>query len=124
MPAARPDHDAVGAVLDALADPTRRTIFEAVAARGPLTATVLAGELPVSRQAVSKHLDRLSDAGLVVNERVGRETRWQATPDRLDEARRWFDSLGAAWDRRLGALRERAADRVETSQSNRARMDG
>lgn len=111
-------------MLDALADPTRRTIFEAVAARGPLTATTLAEELPVSRQAISKHLDRLADAALVANERVGRETRWRATPGPLQDARRWFDDVGAAWDHRLGALRDRAAGRDETSGSNPARMDG
>lgn len=111
-------------MLDALADSTRRSIFEAVAARGPITATVLADELPVSRQAISKHLDRLADAHLVTNERVGRETRWAATPGPLADARRWFDDIGAAWDRRLDALRERAAHRDATSRSNRATMEG
>lgn len=103
--------DAVDRVLDALADPTRRAIFEAVATRGPLTATALAGELPVTRQAVRKHLERLDDAQLVSSERVGRETRWQATPEPLADARRWFDSVGAAWDRRLLALRDRVTQR-------------
>lgn len=109
--AARPDP--VGDVLGALADPTRRTVFEAVARRGPLTATALAEELPVSRQAVAKHLDRLSEAALVRSERAGRETRWTATPAPLADARRWLDDVGAAWDRRLDALveRARAADR-------------
>ena len=120
----RGDRSKVDAVLDALADPTRRTIFEAVVARGPLTATTLADELPVSRQAVSKHLDRLAEAALVANERVGRETRWRATPDPLRDARRWFDDVGAAWDRRLDSLRQRATGRDETSGANPARMDG
>jgi len=103
-----PERDRVGDVLGALADPTRRTVFEAVARRGPLTATSLADELPVTRQAVAKHLERLADAGLVASERAGRETRWSATPAPLADARRWFDDVGAAWDRRLGALADRA----------------
>lgn len=111
-------------MLDALADPTRRTIFEAVAARGPMTATVLADELPVSRQAVSKHLDRLAEARLVTNERVGRETRWHATPGPLDDARRWFDDIGASWDRRLDDLRDQATARDATRRANRATMEG
>ncbi len=99
---------AVGDVLGALADDTRRRVFESVAARGPLTATELADEIPVSRQAISKHLDRLAAAGLVASTRVGRETRWSATPEPLADARRWMASVGEAWDRRLGALAERS----------------
>lgn len=103
--------DAVGRVLTALADPTRRTVFERVVAHGPLTATALAGELPVSRQAIAKHLELLGDAGLVSSTKVGRETRWSATPRPLEDATSWMTSIGDAWDRRLGRLAERAADR-------------
>lgn len=108
---AGPDRDPVGDVLGALADPTRRTVFEAVARRGPLTATELADELPVTRQAVAKHLERLAGARLVTSERTGRETLWSATPAPLADARRWLDDVGAAWDRRLGALADRARRR-------------
>lgn len=104
--------DPVGDVLGALADPTRRTVFEAVARRGPLTATTLSEELPVSRQAIAKHLEHLAEAGLVSAERVGRETRWSATPEPLAAAQRWFDAIGAAWDRRLEALAARARHRA------------
>lgn len=100
--------DPVGEVLAALADPTRRSVFEHVAGDGPVTATHLASRFPVSRQAITKHLDRLAAAGLVASERVGRETRWSATPAPLTDARRWMDDVGQAWDRRLGALAERA----------------
>lgn len=103
--------DPVGAVLGALADPTRRAVFEAVSRRGPLTATRLATELPVSRQAVAKHLERLADAGLVRAERVGRETRWSATPAGLRDAERWLRDVGAAWEGRLERLGERARQR-------------
>lgn len=104
--------DAVGRVLSALADPTRRTVFELVVDRGPMTATALAGELPVSRQAIAKHLDLLADAGLVASTKVGRETRFTATPQPLDDATAWMTSIGAAWDRRLAALAGRAAART------------
>jgi len=100
--------DAVGRVLNALADPTRRTVFERVVARGPLTATTLSGELPVSRQAITKHLELLGDAGLVSSTKVGRETRWSATPRPLEDAASWMTSIGESWDRRLGGLAERA----------------
>ena len=103
--------DAVGRVLNALADPTRRTVFERVVAHGPLTATTLAGELPVSRQAIAKHLELLGDAGLVASTKVGRETRWSATPRPLDDATAWMSSIGDAWDRRLDDLAEHAERR-------------
>ncbi len=110
--------DTVGSVLGALADPTRRAVFEAVARRGPVTATDLAGQFPVSRQAIAKHLDRLATAGLVGSTRVGRETRWTASLAPLGDARRWFDEVGAAWDRRLAALaRQLGGD--ATDRSNR-----
>lgn len=107
---ARPDPD-VGPVLAALADPTRRSIFEAVARRGPLTSTMLADELPVSRQAVAKHLERLAGAGLVAATRSGRETHWSATPAPLAATSDWLDDVGAAWDRRLASLADRVRDR-------------
>lgn len=106
----RSDPGRVDAVLGALADPTRRSIFETVAFEGPLTATSLATAFPVSRQAVTKHLDRLADADLVDRTRVGREIRWSAAPGPLDELRVWVDHVGTAWDRRLDALSRRVAD--------------
>jgi DNA-binding transcriptional ArsR family regulator len=102
-----PADDTVGRVLTALADPTRRAVFERVATAGPLTATALAADLPVSRQAISKHLDHLAAAGLVQPDRIGRETRWTATPRPLETTTSWFEDIGAAWDRRLGALARR-----------------
>lgn len=105
--------DSVGRVLTALADPTRREVFERVAGAGPMTASALAERVPVSRQAISKHLEHLAAAGLVRSDRVGRETRWTATPRTLAVATSWFDQVGAAWDRRLGAL----ADRVDGDET-------
>jgi DNA-binding transcriptional ArsR family regulator len=94
-------------VFEALADPTRRAVLRDVAERGPLTATELAAELPVSRQAIAKHLAVLAGAGLVARERAGREARFTATPAPLADAGRWLDATGAAWDDRLARLGER-----------------
>ena len=99
------------AVFAALADPTRRTVLDTVAARQGITATQLAADLPVSRQAVAKHLGVLADARLVASERTGRETHWRATPAPLTDAITWMASVGAAWDDRLAALQRAAADR-------------
>ena len=93
-----------GRVFAALADPHRRFLVEALAARESATPTELASELPVTRQAVSKHLAALADAGLVAPSRTGRETRYRLTPAPLDEATAWIGRVGDAWDDRLAAL--------------------
>ena len=111
IPGDDPDAHA-GAVFAALADPTRRAVLRDVAARGPITATELAELLPVSRQAVAKHLGVLRDAGLVEPERAGRENRYTAAAAPLAEAERWLAATGAAWDRRL-ALLSRLARRAD-----------
>lgn len=103
-----------GAVFEALADPTRRQVLRDVAERGPRTATELAAGLPVTRQAVAKHLAVLREAGLVEPERRGRETRFSATLGPLTDAGRWLTHTGAAWDDRLGRLAKRARDRDGT----------
>jgi DNA-binding transcriptional ArsR family regulator len=100
-----------GPVFSALADPTRRTVVEALATRDTATATELAAELPVTRQAVSKHLTALSSAGLVASERRGRETHYRLTPDALEDALDWMEHVGTQWERRLAALRSRFPER-------------
>jgi DNA-binding transcriptional ArsR family regulator len=91
-------------VFDALADPNRRYVLEALAERDTATATELAAELPVTRQAVAKHLAALNEAGLVESRREGRETRYELTPGPLGVAMDWMASVGAQWDARLGRL--------------------
>jgi len=98
-----------GAVFVALADPTRRAVVRSLAERPTVTASALATELPMSRQAVSKHLAALASAGLVSGRREGRETRYRLTPAPLDDAVRWMADVGAAWDDRLARLREHVA---------------
>ena len=98
--------DPTGRVFDALADANRRYVLEALAERETATATELAAELPVTRQAVAKHLAALNEAGLVESRREGRETRYELTPGPLGAAMDWMASVGAEWDARLAALRK------------------
>jgi DNA-binding transcriptional ArsR family regulator len=105
------DSGRVGRVFSALGDPGRRSLVEALAARGSATATELAAELPVTRQAVAKQLVALADAGLLRASRIGRETRYEVTPGPLGDAVDWMLSVGAAWDGRLEALRRSLASR-------------
>ena len=92
----------------AVADPTRRRLLDALLAHGEATATTLAGDLPVTRQAVAKHLAVLERAGLVDSRRVGREVRYAVRPERLDAASEWFARIAAEWDDRLGAIKRLA----------------
>jgi DNA-binding transcriptional ArsR family regulator len=93
-------------------------VLRGVAERGPVTATELATVLPITRQAVAKHLGVLRDAGLVEPERVGRETLFQATPAPLTEAAQWLNATGAAWDQRLDRLAAKAHERRATASGD------
>jgi DNA-binding transcriptional ArsR family regulator len=84
-------------VFAALADPTRRSLFERIAER-PRTVGALAAELPVSRPAVSQHLKVLKDAGLVTDEARGTSRIYRIDPQGLGPIRRWLDEQ---WDRSL-----------------------
>jgi len=98
-------------VFEALADPTRRAVIEALADDGPTTLSDLTRRLPVTRQAVAKHLAALSEAGLVEGRRQGRETLYELTPGPLGVAMDWMASVGADWDARLAALRKHLRNR-------------
>ena len=99
--------DRIGAVFAALADPTRRQVVRTLSRQPELTASRLAGALPMSRQAVTKHLAALDRAGLVQGRREGRELRYTLTPAPLTDAMAWMDDVGAQWDARLAKLAER-----------------
>ncbi|EHR59098.1 ArsR/SmtB family transcription factor [Saccharomonospora cyanea] len=98
----------VDAVLGALADPTRRAVLDVLSARGPASASALAGQLPVSRQAIAKHLTVLERAGLVSAQRTGREVRYVLRSEALDVTARWMARLAADWDRRLATVKRAA----------------
>jgi DNA-binding transcriptional ArsR family regulator len=95
----------VGPVFDALGDPGRRDLMQAVSERGSATATELAADRNVTRQAVAKQLATLADAGLLRARREGRETRYEVTPEPLGEAMQWIVDVGGRWDERLSRLR-------------------
>jgi len=105
---ARDDH--VDAVFAALADPTRRAVMRCLA-DGPASASELARQFPVTRQAVAKHLGLLDAAGLVSSVRDGREMRYQLTPAGFGDAVSWMADVGGRWDSRLEALQRHLAAR-------------
>jgi DNA-binding transcriptional ArsR family regulator len=95
--------DPAGPVFEALADPVRRRLLSQLSA-APATATELAAGLPISRQAVAKHLASLSQAGLLERERAGRDVRYRVTPAPLTEAVNWMAEVAGQWDDRLARL--------------------
>ena len=97
--------DRLDAVFFALADGTRRSVVERLLARDTVTATQLAGDLPITRQAVAKHLAALAEAGIVQPRRAGREMRYELTPEPLGDAANWLEAVGDEWDGRLERLR-------------------
>jgi DNA-binding transcriptional ArsR family regulator len=97
----------VGLIFAALADDTRRSVLDAVAERGSATATELYEVVPVSRQAVAKHLGVLREAGLVEARRAGREMRYEVRAEALRPAATWLADADRAWDERLQRLKRR-----------------
>ena len=97
-----------GDVFAALGDPTRRQLLESLVRGGSGTPTGLAARLPVTRQAVGKHLAVLEKAGLVRARRVGRESRYEPRTAALAEAADWLTVLAAEWDDRLSRIADLA----------------
>lgn len=96
-------NDAIGPVLAALADPTRRQVVETLLRDGSTSVPALTATLPMSRQAVAKHLATLGEAGLI--ERTpgtAREVRYRLRPGALAPTAEWLQRTAAAWDARLG----------------------
>lgn len=102
---AEQEDDQLDSVLSAVADPTRRGLLTELAGRGGATATALAASLPISRQAVVKHLAVLSQAGLVGSRRQGREVRYTVRPASLATTARQLAGLAAQWDHRLSEVK-------------------
>jgi ArsR family transcriptional regulator, cadmium/lead-responsive transcriptional repressor len=109
MAVALAEEDALWA---AVADPTRRRVLDALLDQGEATTTTLAHGLPVTRQAVAKHLVVLNRVGLVTGRRRGREVRYAIEPERLDDAAGAMGRVAAQWDRRLARIK-RLAESVQ-----------
>jgi len=111
---------------EAITDPTRRRLLDALVERGGATATTLSSTVPVTRQAVAKHLGVLERAGLVQSRRHGREVRFEVCQDRLAEATEAMTAVASRWDRRLAAIKHLAelthaeTQRSQTPQVERA----
>jgi DNA-binding transcriptional ArsR family regulator len=101
-----PDVEAIAEqVFTALADPSRRAILAALAQAGPATATDLAGRLPITRQAIAKHLALLSEAGLVMAEPgERRRVRYQLRSAPMQVAQQFLAALARDWDSALDSL--------------------
>jgi DNA-binding transcriptional ArsR family regulator len=102
----------------AVGDPTRRRLLDQLLLDGGGTATTLSDHLPVTRQAVSKHLDVLNRAGLVHATAVGRERRYQVEEAQLSRAVAQLSSVGATWDARLRRIKK-IAEAIESSQHDK-----
>jgi ArsR family transcriptional regulator, cadmium/lead-responsive transcriptional repressor len=89
----------------AIADPSRRLVLDLLVRNGEASASWLAGQVPFSRQAVSKHLVVLEQAGLIRRRKQGREVLYLVEADRLDQATRAMSELARQWDRRLNAIK-------------------
>jgi DNA-binding transcriptional ArsR family regulator len=98
--------DTTASLFAALGDATRLALVSRLARRGPASATALAAEAPVTRQAIHQHLEVLASAGLVRSERRGRERIWEVEPSGVGEVRAWVEEISAQWDDALERLRE------------------
>ncbi|MED1721913.1 metalloregulator ArsR/SmtB family transcription factor [Brevibacillus parabrevis] len=98
-------------VFQAIADPTRRKLLQLLTDQ-EMPVTAISRHFPISRTAVSKHLRILSEAGLVKEQRVGRETRYRMQPEPLAELKSWLSYYDRFWDNKLTALKRL----VETEQ--------
>jgi DNA-binding transcriptional ArsR family regulator len=97
-------------VFSALGDATRLALVDRLCGGQPLSISQLTAGTPVTRQAVTKHLHVLSGAGLVRDSRRGRERLWQLEAPRLDEARRYLETISKRWDDALDRLRKFVED--------------
>jgi DNA-binding transcriptional ArsR family regulator len=99
--------DAIGPVFAALADPTRRHVLETLLREGSTSVPALATSLPITRQAVAKHLATLGEAGLIERApAAGREVRYRLRSGALGSADAWLHTTAAVWDDRLARLKD------------------
>ena len=106
----------------AIADPSRRRVLDLLVQRGEATASTLADQVPFTRQAVSKHLVVLEEAGLIERRKQGREVLFRVDADRLDQATRAMAEVARQWDRRLDTIKRLAESaHAEAQRANRPR---
>jgi DNA-binding transcriptional ArsR family regulator len=103
----------------ALSDPVRVDIVDRLAAGAQMTATALAAKLPMTRQAVARHLATLEQAGLVTKTRSGRETRFRVETAPLVSAADWLESRAASWDDALQRLSDHLDRSAEVHDARR-----
>jgi DNA-binding transcriptional ArsR family regulator len=108
------------ALLEAVADSSRRRVLDLILVHGDVTPTELAAKLPFTRQAVAKHLAVLDRAGLVDSRRRGREVHYSIRPEHLDVAARAMAKVAARWDERLNAIK-RAAESAARAKASQGR---
>lgn len=101
----------------AIGDPTRRSMLDLLLADGPRTATALSEQLPITRQAVSKHLAVLDRVGLLTGTSVGRERHYRVDEAQLARAAAQLSSVGTSWDARLRRIKH-IAEALERDRSN------
>jgi ArsR family transcriptional regulator, cadmium/lead-responsive transcriptional repressor len=116
---AQPDDE----LWSAIAEPSRRQVLDLLVSNGEVSASWLAGRVPFSRQAVSKHLVVLERAGLLSRRKQGREVLYQVEAGRLDQATRAMAQLAARWDQRLAAIK-RLAETAHAEDQARAENQG
>jgi DNA-binding transcriptional ArsR family regulator len=97
--------EAAAPVFAALGDATRLSLLDRLSTTGPLSITRLTAGSGMTRQAITKHLHVLSDAGLVRDRHRGREHHWELNPERLDEAQRSLNLISRQWDHALARLK-------------------
>jgi DNA-binding transcriptional ArsR family regulator len=115
MPAAAAVDDDLWA---AVGDPSRRRVLDLLVTQGSASSSGLAQHLPLTRQAVAKHLTVLDRVGLIEGRRRGREVRYVVQPDRLAEASRALSAAAQQWDRRLAAIK-RIAEAIHREEQER-----
>jgi DNA-binding transcriptional ArsR family regulator len=93
-------------IFAALGDETRLRLISRLCDEGPLSITKLSGGFDVTRQAITKHLYTMADAGLLRSRREGRESLWEVRPERLEDARRSLELISKQWDHSLARLKK------------------
>jgi DNA-binding transcriptional ArsR family regulator len=110
-------------IFAALGDETRLQLVARLCSGGPQSITRLTAGSRVTRQAVTKHLLVLADAGLVRGVRRGRESRWALEPEQLEVARRYLERISDQWTERLQAL-ERHLESMPVAKERRKPRKG